>query len=43
MGKIYLSLDIHEQEKTFNFFEYIVKKETLNLNNKEKYQKNMKI
>ena len=39
MGKIYLSLDIHEQEKTFNFFEYIVKKETLNLNNKEKYQK----
>ena len=39
MGKIYLSPDIHEQEKTFNFFEYIVKKEALNLNNKEKYQK----
>ena len=41
MGKIYLSPDIHEQEKTFNFFEYIVKKESLNLNNinKEKYQK----
>ena len=28
MGKIYLSPDIHEQEKTFNFFEYIVKKES---------------
>ena len=41
MGKIYLSPDIHEQEKTFNFFEFIVKKESLNLNiiNKEKYQK----
>ena len=39
MGKIYLSPDLHEQEKTFAFFEYIVKKETLNLNNKEKYKK----
>ena len=39
MGKIYLSPDMHEQEKTFNFFEYIVKKEKLNLSNKEKYQK----
>jgi hypothetical protein len=39
MGKIYLSPDLHEQEKTFAFFEYIVKKESLNLNNKEKYKK----
>ena len=39
MGKIYLSPDIQEQEKTYNFFEYIVKKESLNMNNKEKYQK----
>ncbi len=39
MGKIYLSPDAQEQEKTFNFFEYIVKKESLNINNKEKYQK----
>ena len=41
MGKIYLSPDIHEQEKTFNFFEYIVKKESSNVNiaNKEKFQK----
>ena len=39
MGKIYLSPDLQEQEKTFNFFEYIVKKETVNMNNKEKYQK----
>ena len=39
MGKIYLSPDLQEQEKTFNFFEYIVKKETMNMNNKEKYQK----
>ena len=39
MGKIYLSPDLQEQEKTFNFFEYIVKKETVNMNNQEKYQK----
>ena len=39
MGKIYLSPDLHEQEKTFAFFEYIVKKESLNLNNNEKYKK----
>ena len=39
MGKIYLSPDLNEQEKTFNFFDYIVKKESLNLNNKEKYKK----
>jgi len=39
MGKIYLSPDLNEQEKTFNFFEYIVKKESLNINNKEKYKK----
>ena len=39
MGKIYLSPDIQEQEKTYNFFEYIVKKESLNRNNKEIYQK----
>ena len=38
MGKIYLSPDIHEQEKTYNFFEYIVKKESFNMNNKEKYK-----
>jgi hypothetical protein len=34
-----LSPDLHEQEKTFAFFEYIVKKESLNLNNNEKYKK----
>ena len=39
MGKIYLSPDLQEQEKTFNFFEYIVKKENMNMTNKEKYQK----
>lgn len=39
MGKIYLSPDLQEQEKTFNFFEYLVKKEALNISNKEKYQK----
>ena len=39
MGKIYLSPDLKEQEKTFNFFEYIVKKENMNMTNKEKYQK----
>ena len=39
MGKIYLSPDLQEQEKTFNFFEYIVKKESMNMNNQEKYQK----
>ena len=39
MGKIYLSPDAQEQEKTYNFFEYIVKKETLNMNNKERYKK----
>ena len=39
MGKIYLSPDVQEQEKTYNFFEYIVKKETLNMNNKERYKK----
>jgi hypothetical protein len=39
MGKIYLSPDLQEQEKTFNFFEYIVKKESVNMNNQEKYQK----
>ena len=39
MGKIYLSPDLHEQEKTFAFFEYIVKKESINNNNKEKYKK----
>ena len=39
MGKIYLSPDSQEQEKTFNFFEYLVKKEALNISSKEKYQK----
>ena len=39
MGKIYLSPDAQEQEKTYNFFDYIVKKETLNMNNKERYKK----
>ena len=38
MGKIYLSPDLQEQEKTFNFFEYIIKKESLNINNREKYK-----
>ena len=27
MGKIYLSPDYHEQEKTYNFFEFLIKKE----------------
>ncbi len=39
IGKIYLSPDLNEQEKTFNFFDYIVKKESLNMKNKEKYKK----
>ena len=39
MGKIYLSPDIHEQEKTYNFFEYILKKEASSISNKEKYKK----
>ena len=38
IGKIYLSPDLQEQEKTFNFFEYIIKKESLNINNREKYK-----
>ena len=38
IGKIYLSSDLQEQEKTFNFFEYLVKKETLNINSREKYK-----
>lgn len=38
MGKIYLSPDVQEQEKTYNFFEYIVKKESINMNNKDLYQ-----
>ena len=38
MGKIYLSPDLQEQEKTFNFFEYLVKKESLNINSREKYK-----
>lgn len=38
MGKIYLSPDLQEQEKTFNFFEYIVKKESLDIKYKEKYK-----
>ena len=38
MGKIYLSPDLQEQEKTFNFFEYIIKKESLNINDREKYK-----
>ena len=31
IGEIYLSPDAHEQEKTFNFFDYIIAKETNNL------------
>ena len=38
IGKIYLSSDLQEQEKTFNFFEYLVKKESLNINSREKYK-----
>ena len=38
MGKIYLSPDLQEQEKTYNFFEYLVKKESLNINGREKYK-----
>ena len=38
MGKIYLSPDLQEQEKTFNFFEYLVKKESLNIDGREKYK-----
>ena len=38
IGKIYLSPDLQEQEKTFNFFEYLVKKESLNINSREKYK-----
>ena len=38
IGKIYLSSDLQEQEKTFNFFEYIVKKESLNINDRERYK-----
>ena len=34
MGEIYLSSDIHEQEKTFNFFDYIIAKEANNLEKK---------
>ena len=33
IGEIYLSSDTHEQEKTFNFFDYIITKETNNLEN----------
>ena len=42
IGEIYLSKDIYEQEKTFNFLEYLINKETNNLemnNNKEKENK----
>lgn len=38
MGKIYLSPDLKEQEKTFNFFEYLLKKETINKKGREKYK-----
>ncbi len=31
LGKIYLSSDISEQEKTFNFFDYIIAKEANNI------------
>ena len=31
IGEIYLSSDAHEQEKTFNFFDYLISKEANNL------------
>ena len=31
IGEIYLSSDAHEQEKTFNFFDYIISKEANNI------------
>ena len=38
MGKIYLSPDLQEQEKTINFFEYLLKKESINKKGREKYK-----
>ena len=39
IGEIYLSSDTREQEKTFNFFDYIISKETNNLENTHKKDK----
>ena len=42
IGEIYLSSDTREQEKTFNFFDYIITKEANNLENNHAKEKEYK-